>query len=71
MDRKELNDITDRMRLKRRFEEFARDILPGEGFADDEITDACIRMLCARIGAHEELIEHVKDVADQWFEGDR
>jgi hypothetical protein len=65
-----MNEVTDRMRLKKRFADLAEDVLPGEGFPDDEITDAMIRAVCFRIGNHAETLAWVKDIADQWFEGE-
>jgi len=60
--------LADQVELERRFDALADDILPGEGFPQDEITDAMIRSLCHRIGDRSELMEWVKDIADMWFE---
>ena len=66
--RRRVNEITNRMLLKKRFDDLAGDVLPGEGFPEDEITDAMIRSLCHRIGDRKELMEWVEDIADMWFE---
>ena len=63
-----LSDATDWMRLKERFYQLAEDVLPGEGFPDDDITNAMIRSLCSRIGDREKLMQWVKDIADMWFD---
>jgi hypothetical protein len=67
---RDIQDQADRMRLRRRFNELA-DQLPGEGFPDDEITDAMIRALCHRIGNRADLIERVRRIADIWWFDER
>ncbi len=55
------------MRLKQRFDQLAEDVLPGEGFPDDEITDAMIRSLCHRFDDQRVMMDRVKRIADKWF----
>lgn len=64
----DLNEIADRIRLKRRFEDLAEDVLPGEGFPDEEITNAMVRALCERVDDKARLLALVDEIATIWFE---
>ena len=68
--RRRIAEMYDRMRLAARFQTLADDVLPGEGFADDEITDAMIRTLCKRVGDRAEVMDWVKDIADTRFDAE-
>jgi hypothetical protein len=70
MVKRDWDEHTDRIRLKQRFDEFADNVLPGEGFPEDEIIDAMIRSLCRRIDNRDELMKRVNVIADRWFDED-
>jgi hypothetical protein len=61
-----IHNVTDRIRVRRRFADLA-DTLPGEGFADDEITDALIRAACSRFDNCAEAEARIAAIVDQWF----
>lgn len=68
-DRKRQQAVADRIEIKRRFDDVAKD-LTGEDFQEDEVTDGMIRSLCQRIGDRKEVMEWVKDITDQWFDAE-
>lgn len=63
-----LEQIADNIRLKHRFDELADLILPGEGFADEAITDGMVRSLASRFDSREELRAWVDAIAETRFE---
>lgn len=60
--------LHDKGLLKKRFDELAEDVLPGEGFSNDDIMDAMIRSLCSQAGNPEELTARFNAVVKAWFE---
>jgi hypothetical protein len=62
-----MSDFHDRLTLGHKFEELI-ETLPGEGFPDDEITDAMIRIVCDRCGSRAAVLKRVERIAKRWFE---
>ena len=65
--RRKAHDLADRIDLMQRFIRLTEE-LPGEGFLDDEITDAMVKALCDRVGDKKELVAIVEDISAIWFD---
>jgi hypothetical protein len=60
--------LHDKRLLKKRFDELAEDVLPGEGFSNDDIMDGMIRSLCSQAGNPEKLTARFNAVVEAFFD---